>query len=252
MLRYVTVTGIDDGTDLIDVLNIAKKYHFVEWGVLVNNSYHKPQSRFPDHNIIINLAKCKNILPQMNLSLHICGPFLEKIINDGDWNVFYHLRRIPHSKGINVIDCFSRIQLNLSNMISEIQEPFFESLKNIDQEIILQLKSVEGNEELIKKCKKCKKNANISVLFDASGGKGKLPETWPNSIKNCGYAGGLTPDNVEEQLCLIKSLVGKNSPTWIDAESGLRFYDQFSQFDLRKVEEFLINSLPFVERYGKK
>ena len=110
----------------------------------------------------------------------------------------------------------------------------------------MQLKSVEGNEEFIAKCKK---NAKISVLFDSSGGKGRLLEKWPNSIENCGYAGGLAPDNVKEQLCLINSLVGKNVPIWIDAESSLRGYDQF---DLGKVEEFLINSLPFVTEFDKR
>jgi hypothetical protein len=242
MLRYVTVTGLDDKTDLIDFLILSKEYSFVEWGVLVFDSYPRPQSRFPHHDVIRNLAKCKEILPQINLSLHVCGPYLRKIIHNGDWQVFNDLNYLEHVNGINVVNCFSRIQLNLSHMISEIQEPFFESLKNINQEIILQLKSIEGNEELIEKCSK---NAKISVLFDASGGKGKLPEKWPNSIKNCGYAGGLTPDNVKEQLCLIKNLVGDNGPIWIDAESSLRSYDEFN---LIKVEEFLINSLPFVEK----
>lgn len=236
MLRHVTVTGLDDTTNLIDLMTIAKKYSFVEWGVLVADSYSNYRPRYPIYTIFRNLEKCKNILPQINFSLHVCGPYLRKIIHNGNWQVFDYL------DGINVANCFSRIQLNLSNMISEIQNPFFESLKNINQEIILQLKSVEGNEELIEKCNK---NAKISVLFDASGGKGKLPEKWPNSIKNCGYAGGLTPDNVKEQLYLIKNLVGDNGPIWIDAESGLRSYDQF---DLAKVEQFLINSLPFIEK----
>lgn len=76
-----------------------------------------------------------------------------------------------------------------------------------------------------------------------------MPEIWPNPIENCGYAGGLTPENVKEQLCLIKNLVGENGSIWIDAESSLRGYDQF---DLGKVEEFLINSLPFVAEFNKR
>jgi phosphoribosylanthranilate isomerase len=239
MLRYVTVTGIDDGTNLLDFLTIAKKYPFVEWGVLIYDSLPSHKSRYPNYDVFRDLAKCKNVLPQINLSLHVCGPYLRKIIHNGDWKVFDD---IDINSIDNITSSFNRVQLNLSNMIGEIQEPFFESLKNINQEIILQLKSVEGNEELIEKCSK---NAKISVLFDASGGKGKLPEKWPNSIKNCGYAGGLTPDNVKEQLCLIKNLVGDNGPIWIDAESSLRSYDEFN---LIKVEEFLINSLPFVEK----
>lgn len=240
MLRHVTVTGLDNQTNLLDVLNVSKKYPFVEWGVLVADCFSSYRPRYPDYIIFKNLEKCKNILPQMNFSLHVCSTYLRKIVHKGDWQVFEYM------DGINVANCFSRIQLNLSNMIGEIQEPFFESLKNINQEIILQLKTVEGNEEFITKCKKY---AKISVLFDSSGGKGKLPEKWPNPIENCGYAGGLTPENVKEQLCLIKNLVGKNVPIWIDAESSLRGYDQFN---LGKVEDFLINSLPFVEEFDKR
>lgn len=240
MLRYVTVTGLDDGSDLIDILNISKKYPFVEWGVLASESYAGYKPRYPHYPVFRDLAKCKNVLPQINLSLHVCGPYLRNIIHNGNWKVFDDLNNIDN---INITNSFSRIQLNLSNMIDEIQESFFESLKKINQEIILQLKSVEGNEELIEKCKK---NAWISVIFDASGGKGKLPEVWPNPIENCGYAGGLTLENVEEQLYLIRDLVGNNNSIWIDAETGLRTYDEF---DLIKVEEFLIKSLPFVEEY---
>lgn len=144
MLRYVTVTGFDNATNLIDFLTIVKKYPFAEWGVLISDlscANYKP--RYPNYHVFRDLAKCKNILPQINLSLHVCSFYLRKIIHHGDWRVFTDLN---YDDRINVTNSFSRIQLNLSNMIGEIQEPFFESLKNIDQEIILQLKSVEGKE----------------------------------------------------------------------------------------------------------
>jgi phosphoribosylanthranilate isomerase len=49
----------------------------------------------------------------------------------------------------------------------------------------------------------------------------------------CGYAGGLSPDNVESQIKLIRKVA---SHFWIDAETGLRTN---GEFDLTKVEQFI-------------
>lgn len=67
--------------------------------------------------------------------------------------------------------------------------------------------------------------ANMSVLFDASCGKGIVASTYQPPLTNpdvmCGYAGGLGPDNVGAAMeALIDVAEGK--PIWIDMESSLR------------------------------
>jgi phosphoribosylanthranilate isomerase len=81
-------------------------------------------------------------------------------------------------------------------------------------------------------------SVNAVPLFDLSGGNGILPEHWPKATKYgfCGYAGGLSPENLEEQLAIIDQCT--DGPVWVDAESMVRSNGD-QQFDLEKVERFL-------------
>lgn len=67
--------------------------------------------------------------------------------------------------------------------------------------------------------------SNMSVLFDASCGKGivassiRPPLTNPDIL--CGYAGGISPENISSILhMVIESCCGR--PVWVDMESSLR------------------------------
>ena len=80
-------------------------------------------------------------------------------------------------------------------------------------------------------------------LFDMSGGNGVLPNTWPQPIDKlfCGYAGGLGPENLKEQLKAIEDVVG-DKEIWVDMESNIRTDDYM---DMGKVHE----SLEIIGRY---
>jgi phosphoribosylanthranilate isomerase len=68
--------------------------------------------------------------------------------------------------------------------------------------------------------------ANMSVLYDASCGKGieitSLAD--PSGPVPCGYAGGIGPDNIGKILNMVSGLeqTGDNKKVWIDMESSLR------------------------------
>jgi phosphoribosylanthranilate isomerase len=85
---------------------------------------------------------------------------------------------------------------------------------------------------------------NAAPLFDLSGGAGVLPENWPVANGYCGYAGGLSPENVQGQLELIEQVAG-DGPIWIDVETHVRSEDD-KIFDLDKVRAFIENVLPWV------
>ena len=76
---------------------------------------------------------------------------------------------------------------------------------------------------------------DCSTLFDMSHGAGILPKEWlaPIDGVRCGYAGGLSPENVVSQIKLIESKVG-NYELWIDMETQIRS-NADQQFDLGKV-----------------
>jgi hypothetical protein len=64
---------------------------------------------------------------------------------------------------------------------------------------------------------------DFDVLFDASSGKGLRPESWPAPLPRvrCGYAGGLGPANVADELPRIAAAAGDRE-FWIDMASSLR------------------------------
>jgi len=37
-LRHITFTGADDNTNLSEILDISKKYPFIEWGFFIRNT----------------------------------------------------------------------------------------------------------------------------------------------------------------------------------------------------------------------
>ena len=77
---------------------------------------------------------------------------------------------------------------------------------------------------------------NFSSLFDRSGGRGEKL-TLKNALTidglKVGFAGGLSPENVEEVIMAITVFA---CDYWIDVESGVR---TDGKFDLVKVREFL-------------
>jgi len=75
--------------------------------------------------------------------------------------------------------------------------------------------------------------ANHAMLVDGSGGRGVLPREWvrPATEQAVGFAGGLSPDTLLEQLPRIQAAAcGK---WWIDMENGVRDADDW--FDVERV-----------------
>lgn len=92
--------------------------------------------------------------------------------------------------------------------------------------------------------------AKFSLLFDSSYGVGKSPEFWQSpvyeNIPN-GYAGGLGPDNIHNQLIKIKSVVPENYNTWIDAEGKL-MKPGTREFDIIRAENYIRNALQWIDK----
>jgi len=76
------------------------------------------------------------------------------------------------------------------------------------------------------------------VLFDSSGGRGLAPVSWPAPLPGttCGYAGGLGPDTLTEQLPLIHTAANGRG-YWIDMEGRLRTPED--RFDLDRARRCL-------------
>jgi hypothetical protein len=85
----------------------------------------------------------------------------------------------------------------------------------------------------------------IDFLHDRSGGRGAYRnETFdsPGALKFGGFAGGITPANVDATIKHILTL-GDDFDFWVDAETGVR--DANNRLDLGAVEEYLAVCEPY-------
>jgi len=227
----VTVTGADDSVEVGALVEIQEKYPFVEWGILLSIG-NEGINRFPSVQWIDGLIKAKE---NLTLSGHLCGKWVRDIC--AGRQTLYEDR--PQFKSI-----FGRYQLNFHSYLHQIKDrtAFINAVDALAvEQVILQFDDV--NNDMLASVR----DANIDAvpLFDTSGGAGVLPGEWPKALNvYSGYAGGLSPENLGEQMALIGEVCG-NGPIWIDAETMLRS-NHDSVFDLEKVCAFLDAAKPFM------
>lgn len=126
---------------------------------------------------------------------------------------------------------FKRVQVNAtkangvdSSRLDEKVVSFRKAIKAVpDMEWIVQMNEETKNlwVPLVSSTESAPKN--VSVLFDASCGKGVLPKSFraPHKVVPCGYAGGIGPDNVVDVLKRLGKVTG-DVVVWTDMESSLR------------------------------
>lgn len=224
-LNMVTMTGADLSVRPYELSSISAKFPFVEWGILVSRRKNSVP-RYPSLQWLISL---REYYRDVHLSCHVCGEWARDLVSGGSMFL---------DNMADYLSIFGRIQLNISNLIHTLNpDDLLSILRPYHKRFILQVREIPEHFRSV--------NWNdISFLFDRSGGRGQLPNEWPAPWGVCGYAGGLNPDNIIEQLGKIDLVRGKRS-CCIDAESGVRSSDDQS-FDLVKVQMFLERVEPYV------
>ena len=224
-LKYISITGADDAVDPADLLALSREFPAAEWAILLLPD-RAGTPRFPKPEWIKSFAAQAKGL---NTAMHLCGEALLGFVR-GEAEIF------------DAMQGFSRIQLNLKFGAVEGQYDPAALLKRVAdnprwQFIIQYAKDKQGLLPLLKDI------PNHAVLFDESAGRGITPESWDAPLAGhfCGYAGGLNPDNVAQNLEIIAK-VAAGHETWIDMETGVRTNDVF---DLAKVRRVLEIASPY-------
>ena len=217
-LTHITFTGVDEDTDFNRLASIQQRYPKVEFGVLVSRKWKENGQRY------LSPFKARELRGLgLRLSAHLCGSIARDVLHMGGFSNTDDFSEI--------IDMFSRVQLNVSNYDEpENMSPYI--LPGPLQEIIIQQ---AFNHNTFMLCRIASGDC-ISILLDESGGKGiEAPFRMPSYLHNVhvGFAGGINPDNVVAKIQEITSLPHVNR-FWIDMESGVRTNDRF---DLDKVEQ---------------
>lgn len=239
-LNLVTVTGADDSTPVDSLLAIAKQFPFVEFGILLSRGS-MGRMRFPSTEWLNNLVAVASE-HRLNLSGHLCGAWVRELLV-GRWPES-ELRAI-HPEFTNA-DIFKRWQINTHAIPHKTKVPELTAIINElgkrGQTAIFQYDGVNTGTVDTMRQSGC---TNIATLFDLSHGAGILPKDWPAPLPGiyCGYAGGLSAENVAEQLKKLETVVG-DSAIWIDAETRLRTPDD-AIFSMTKVHDFLAAAQPW-------
>ncbi len=204
-------------------------------------------SRFPSREWLRQMLERRGT-SSMPFAGHICGSWVREILM-GRWP-YQELTDIhPDFMSPGVFD---RFQLNTHAQPHEVDHEglsdVLTGLSETGHSIIFQYDNV--NTRMVDRAIK-DGHSNISALFDLSHGAGILPDEWPAPLQiPCGYAGGLSPENVAGQLQKLEPVVGATH-IWIDAETHLRS-DADRAFDLKKVVKFLEAAEPWLARQGLK
>tara|TARA_Y100000034_G_scaffold136240_1_gene211737 strand:- start:1594 stop:2337 length:744 start_codon:yes stop_codon:yes gene_type:complete len=242
IVNKVTITGADDSIKPQELIGMSDIYPFVEWGILLSKSS-EGKNRFPSLEWMEELQGVTrdwkdNYISNPNLSGHICGRWVRDICK-GEWSFI--------TDRPSICQMFDRFQLNFHAQLHKLdREKFLIPLNgvcvNYAKQLIFQMDDV--NNDILDIARQ--RTVDAVPLFDISGGKGILPEEWPQARNMyCGYAGGLSPDNIEEQMEKIEKVAG-DGPIWVDVETHVRSDDD-KLFDMDKVEMFLHRISPWVK-----
>lgn len=223
-LRFIGFCGVDDSLSPQHLQVISTHYPWIEWGLLFRPDT-EGQPRYPSPEWVAELVKI-NEGSKMNLAGHLCGQRCQEIL-EGDYKFVQSLGAMG----------FRRVQVNATaaNNVQVVASRLSEYTDNI-RSCILNVPEVEWIIQCNEETKPIWKSLvgadapfNMSMLYDASCGKGIKLTSFPSPLIypdiNCGYAGGIGPDVIEEILLAISNMFEANKcdkSVWIDMESSLR------------------------------
>ena len=244
ILNRVAIAGADEAVEPEALAELSEEFPFVEWSILFDGEA-KPLKRFPSENWMERLAEIsrKRKTP-LNLSLHLCRRAVgELILGNLEW--FY-----AHK---DLLQSFQRIQLNVTYKRYESELPSLaKRVRRLPpMQVVVQLNGKEINQNVGETL--FSQGIDTVYLFDQSGGAGKTVENWlppvihPGGTTLCGYAGGLNPENLRENLDKIAIVCG-GVPFWADLESGVRNASDDS-FNLLRVRQVLEIANAWIEKY---
>ena len=258
MLKTVTVTGADDSVKPSDLAEVAAEYPFAEFGILFSGTKNRVRivegdppipnkSRFPSFAWMMELLCHVEPKTHLALSCHLCGQaardFLEGVFQGVTQPINTHFRRCQvNTHGVQHDFHARLLRETVRQMTVNGQQVIFQ-YDNVNTDAMLSCVGKHVHDEYESM------DLSIAALYDLSHGGGVLPEEWCHPLAKtaipCGFAGGLSPENVAGQIEKILPVMGE-TPFWIDAETHLRS-DGDRQFDLGKVRRFLEASRPYVK-----
>lgn len=244
-IKFVTLTGVDEQTDIEALDDLCQEYPVAEFAILYSPTK-KNAARYPSFERIMQLLNTDRTYLSCSWAVHLCGQSVKQAFQNED--------RVASILSM-CNDLNSRVQLNFNqdasademNTVKAIQYTA-EMYPNI--QFIVQDKAC--NASVISKL--VQHRVPVSVLCDSSGGNGIKQAVWPiptSGVTRYGYAGGLGPDNIMQELKKIAMVVPAGVQTWVDMESSLRVVIGDNDiFSVTKCESVLNQVYAFMGTYA--
>jgi hypothetical protein len=232
-LRYLTLTGAGEATCLERLGALAKQFPFLEWGVLYSPERAGREHRYPSLAWLEAFALRANE-EGWNIALHLCGKAVHLV---RDAAAAGARQQGDAARLFSLAEKFGRVQLNVRAKSSDLlaYRMLVSNLHRNEMRTRVILQWNDANKEM---CGLLRTEYGFEVLVDSSGGRGVSPSSWPTAedvgVQHIGWAGGLGPSNISEQLDII-SQAAKSRPFWVDMEGKLR--DAQDQFCLALCEQ---------------
>jgi hypothetical protein len=234
MLTGCTLTGADESVDPGELLAKLAPLDLAEVGILWAGPEKEGRPRYPGIRWLREFNAAHEALrgPRPKAALHLCGR-AERTVAAWKGGVPSAGHAIG-ALGFPFRRLYGRVQMNRA-LGSDLpgRERFHaprmaamsETLARSGQRFVAQVKRPGG--DVFANCA-VSLGPGGHVLIDASGGKGLLPPSWPrleawwSPSLSYGYAGGLSPENLFEQIGAIAEARQGNDGFWVDMESSLR------------------------------
>lgn len=229
--------GADDTVDPAALMRISEQHGWVEWGVLFRPEK-SGSPRFASDEWLKRLGQV-NSAGRMRLAGHLCATHVDELLRGGTSFVrkLYDagFRRLQvNATAANGADVTLFADAAGAAACVEALQQAMHALPEV--EFILQRNALT-RPLWAPFLEQSAPPPNMSMLFDESMGMG-VGGAWappPPRHISFGYAGGLSPNNLTEQLARI-SEVAPGRTLWVDMETGVRssLPDGTDVFDLAK------------------
>jgi hypothetical protein len=222
-LRLVGFCGVDDSVSPALLVLLSARFPFLEWGVLFRTDL-QGTVRYASPQWLQSLIHHKNKANvDMNLAAHLCRDRCQQVI-EGDSSFVSSLPTMGFRRAqINATAANGVVvdSTKLSYYADNIRT-IARSFPNIEWIFQYNDETKPIWEHIITDVP-----SNMSMLYDASCGKGVQIQSFPSPTiypnVPCGYAGGIGPNTINSVLPGVIEVAKTSSfPVWIDMESSLR------------------------------
>lgn len=235
ILEKITCSDMREHNVMDDIITFGKMYPMAEFAIQAHPpKFYTYQKRYKWFNTLAIACKVNNI----NLAMHVNGRWRNEMSNGTIPPEIKDLIDLRRDNGKPLI---GRVQININggpqeytfnaNRVADIIRAYS------DIEFVFQY--TPAQQERITALDKT--GANFSLLYDASGGRGIIPDQYQGPVMQnhkMGYSGGISPENVEQILEKINMVLPRDYITWIDAEGKLK--DPYTnQFDVARAVEYV-------------